>query len=69
MRKADVFRGAGIAGALLFAAPVLDVILGGAPDAVHAIVGLFGLTLLAVSAAAGAGWPEGCPRHRSHRGY
>ena len=70
MRKSDVFRRAGIAGALFFGASVLDVILGGGvPDAVHGIVGLFGLALLAVSAAAGAGWPEDCPRHRPYRGY
>lgn len=56
MRNVDVSRGAGLAGSLLFAMPVLDVLLGGGvAGAVHAVVGSFGLALFAVSAAAGAG--------------
>jgi len=44
MRNAHVYRGAGIAGTVLFAMPVLDVLLGGgSAGAVHAIVGSFGL--------------------------
>ena len=40
-----------IAGVLLFAMPVLDALLGGgSPGLVHAIVGGFGLSLLALSA-------------------
>jgi hypothetical protein len=42
--------GAAIAGALLFAMPVLDVFLGvGTPGAVHLIVGTFGAMLIALS--------------------
>jgi len=55
MRNSHVSLGAGIAGAVLLAMPVLHMVLGaGAPDAVDAIVGLFGFILLAVSAVAGA---------------
>ena len=69
MRNSDVSRGAGIAGTLLLAVPVLAMILGkGAPDAVDAIVGLFGFVLLAVSAAAVASRWEARSRSRSHRG-
>ena len=42
--------GAAIAGAVLFAMPVLDVVLGiGKPGAVHLVVGTFGATLIALS--------------------
>jgi hypothetical protein len=45
-----------IAGLLLLAMPVLDLFVGsGAPSLVHAIVGGFGLAMLAISAAADAG--------------
>ena len=68
MRNPDFARGAFIAGAVLFVAPALDLVLGaGAPDAVHAILGTFGLALLAISAAAGDVWPAGNSRCRSYR--
>jgi hypothetical protein len=61
--------GAAIAGALLLALPVLHMILGaGAPNAADAIVGLFGVILLAASATGGATWAEGAPRARPYRG-
>jgi hypothetical protein len=54
MRNADVYRGAGIAGSLLVAMPIVDVLLGGGvAGAVHATVGGFGLLMVAISAAAG----------------
>ena len=68
MRNSNVSLGAGIAGAVLLAVPVLHMILGAsAPGVVDAIVGLFGFILLAVSASAGATWPDGSPRSRPHR--
>jgi hypothetical protein len=60
--------GAGIAGAVLLALPVLKMILGaGAPDAVDAIVGLFGFVMLAAAATAGRTWPDGVSRADSSR--
>jgi hypothetical protein len=68
MRNSHASIGAAIAGALLLAVPVLHMILGaGAPGAVDAIVGLFGLILLAVSATYGATWPDGSSRARPYR--
>lgn len=68
MRNSNVSLGAGIAGAVLLAVPVLHMILGAsAPGVVDAIVGLFGFILLAVSVSAGATWPDGSPRPRPHR--
>lgn len=68
MRNSNVSVGAGIAGAVLFAAPALDLMLGaGVPDAVHAILGALGLALLASSAAVGDVWPAGDSRSRSYR--
>lgn len=65
MRRSHVFVGAGIAGALLLAVPVLAMVLGAsAPSEVHAIVGVFGSVLLAIGAAAGATWPDGSTRSR-----
>jgi hypothetical protein len=52
MRNPDVAIGARLAGALLVAMPFLDVIAGVRdPGPVHAIVGFFGLALLAADAA------------------
>ena len=68
MRNSNVSVGAGIAGALLLAVPVLRMILGvDAPGVVDAIVGLFGFILLAVSATGGATWPDGASRYRPNR--
>ena len=68
MRNSHASMGAAIAGALLLALPVLHMILGaGAPNAADAIVGLFGVILLAVSATAGATWADGSSRSRSLR--
>jgi hypothetical protein len=68
MRNSHASIGAAIAGVLLLAVPVFHMVLGaGAPGAVDAIVGLFGFILLAVSAAAGATWPDGAPRSRPYR--
>jgi hypothetical protein len=56
MGDVDVSRGAGFAGAVVFAMPALDILLGdGAVGVTHAVVGSFGLALFAISAAAGAG--------------
>lgn len=56
MRKHDYATGAALAGALLVALPVLDVILGGeSATAVRAFVATCGLALLAVYAAGRAG--------------
>jgi hypothetical protein len=56
MLNSHVSLGAGIAGALLLAVPVLHMLFGaGAPGGADSIVGLFGFALLVVSAAAGAG--------------
>ena len=50
MTYRDARRGAAIAGTMLFAMPVLDVLLGvGSPGAVHLIVGTFGAALIALS--------------------
>lgn len=52
MRNRDLAIGARVAGALLIAMPVLDVIAGARnPGPVHAIVGFFGLALFAIDAA------------------
>ena len=68
MRNQDFSRMAFFAGAVLFVAPALDMILGArALDAVHATLGTVGLALLAISAAAGDVWPAGASRSRSHR--
>lgn len=56
MLKFRLALSAFFAGVLLLAMPVLDVVVGaGSPGVVHAIVGGFGLGLLAISAAANAG--------------
>jgi hypothetical protein len=69
MRNSHASIGAAIAGVLLLALPVLHMVLGaGAPGPVDAIVGLFGLILLAVSATAGATWPDGSSSARPYRG-
>jgi hypothetical protein len=51
MTQRDAKRGAALAGAVLFAMPVLDVFLGvgGSPGALHLIVGTLGAMLIAVS--------------------
>ena len=50
MNYKDARTGAAIAGAVLFAMPMLDVLLGVAsPGAVHLIVGTFGAALIALS--------------------
>lgn len=50
MTYREARRGAAIAGAVLFAMPVLDVLVGvGTPGAVHLIVGTFGAMLIALS--------------------
>ena len=68
MRNLDFSRGAFFAGAALFVAPALDMILGArALDAVHATIGTVGLALLAISAAAGDVWPTRGSRSRSYR--
>ena len=52
----NLASGATLAGALLFAMPALDLILGTAPaSAVHAVVGFFGLLLFVIAAVANAG--------------
>jgi hypothetical protein len=54
---------------LLLALPVLHMILGAdAPNTADAIVGLFGVILLAASATGGANWAEGPSRARPYRG-
>jgi hypothetical protein len=56
MRNRNLASGATLAGALLFAMPALDLILGAAdPGPVHAVVGSFGLLLFAVAAVANDG--------------
>jgi hypothetical protein len=51
MRNANAYRSAGIAGFVLLAMPVLDVLLGGGPAGpLHAVVGTFALVLIAISA-------------------
>ena len=68
MHYSHASLGAGIAGALLLIVPVLRMVLGvDAPSAADAIVGLFGFVLLAVSATAGATWPDGASRSGSYR--
>lgn len=52
MRNHDHAIGARLAGALLIAIPVLDVIVGVRdPGPVHAIVGFFGIALFALASA------------------
>jgi len=49
MNNRDFARGAGLAGALLIAMPVLDLLLGGGGSAaVRAIVGACGIALLSL---------------------
>ena len=68
MRNSHASMGAAIAGALLLALPVVHMILGaGAPNAADAIVGLFGVILLAASATACATWADGSSRARPYR--
>ena len=56
MRNRNLASGATLAGAVLFAMPALDLILGaGDPSPVHAVVGAFGLLLFAVAAVANDG--------------
>jgi hypothetical protein len=56
MNKRDYAIGAALAGTLLVALPVLDLVLGGeGAVAVRALVGSCGLALLAVYAALDAG--------------
>jgi len=53
MLKFRIALSALFAGILLLGMPVFDVVLGaGSPGVVHAIVGGFGVALLAISAAA-----------------
>jgi hypothetical protein len=69
MRISHASIGAAMAGALLLALPVFHMILGaGAPNAADAIVGLFGVILLAASATAGATWADGSSLARPYRG-
>jgi hypothetical protein len=69
MRISHASIGATMAGALLLALPVFHMILGaGAPNAADAIVGLFGVILLAASATGGATWADGASRARPYRG-
>jgi hypothetical protein len=50
MTHRNAKRGAAIAGAMLFAMPVLDVFAGvGTPGALHVIVGTLGAMLIALS--------------------
>jgi hypothetical protein len=52
----DLARGAGLAGALLLAMPVLDLIVrAGSVRPVHVVLGTFGLVLFALAAKANAG--------------
>ena len=54
MRNANAYRGAGIAGFVLLAMPVLDVHLGGGPAGLlHAVAGTFALVLITISAGPG----------------
>jgi hypothetical protein len=56
MRNVNARRGAGIAGAVLLAMPVLDVATGGGPaGTVHAVVGTLALALIALSAPPATG--------------
>lgn len=56
MRGLDVARGSAYAGAAVFVASALDVLLGGGTvGVVHAVGGSVGLALFAISAAADAG--------------
>jgi hypothetical protein len=56
MNKPDYAIGAALAGILLIALPVLDLVLGGeAAAAVRAVVGSCGVALLAVYAARNVG--------------
>ena len=56
MNNRDFANGAALAGALLVAMPLLDLLLGGGGTAaVQAVVGSCGLALLAVSAVLNAG--------------
>lgn len=56
MNKPDYATGAALAGTLLVALPVLDLVLGGeGAAAVRAVVGSCGLALLAVYAARDVG--------------
>ena len=51
MRNEHVYRGAGIAGFLVLAMPVLDAYLRGGPAGpLHALVSILGLVLIAISA-------------------
>ena len=50
--RRDSTRGGRIAGTVLLAAPMLDVVLGGAFGAVHVVVGMAGLALLVPSTLA-----------------
>jgi hypothetical protein len=45
-RRADNVCGTRLAGTILLTAPMLDVLLGGAFGAVHAVVGTTGLVLV-----------------------
>ena len=56
MRNLDARRSAGIAGAVLLAMPLLDVVIGGGPAGpLHAMVGTVALALIALSAPPRAG--------------
>ena len=56
MNNLSLSNGAGLAGTALIAMSLLDLLLGtDSPGPVHAVVGSFGLVLLAISAAANAG--------------
>lgn len=66
MTNSRVFFGAGIAGALLLAVPVLRMLFGApGPVAVDAVVGVFGVVLLALWASAAATRSRSASRRRS----
>jgi hypothetical protein len=66
MRNSNVSFGAGIAGALLLMVPVLHMLLGAdAPRAADAIVGVFGVVLVAFWAASAVKRARPASRPRS----
>ena len=66
MTNSRISLGAGIAGALLLAVPVLRMLFGApGPVAVDAVVGVFGVVLLALWASASATRRRSASRRRS----
>ena len=66
MSNSNVSFGAGLAGAVLLMVPVLHMILGAdAPRAADAIVGVFGVVLLALWATAAVSRSRSASRPRS----